>query len=187
MTFVAGHPTLDLVNTVAWRLDPARREDRLPTGATLARWVGTTGLPTDDAWWSAALGPVTRLRERLTRVLVPLATGTTPPEPDLVALRRTLTAAMRRAELTTVVPPQWAVEVRRPRDLADRMALGALGFLAEVDPARLRQCADDACGWLFVDHSRNNSRRWCDSADCGNRNRVKRHHQRVTAGASTAP
>jgi len=73
------------------------------------------------------------------------------------------------------------VTVERPRDLADLIAVHALRFLQEVERDRIRQCADDACGWLFVDRSRNNSRRWCDSTDCGNRNRVRRHYRRRTA------
>jgi predicted RNA-binding Zn ribbon-like protein len=176
MTFHAGDLTLDLVNTVAWRLDPTRRDDRLPTGVALARWAaGLTG-PHPPDWWSAALAPVTRLREQLADVLTP---GDTPS----TALRRTLTEAMRRAELTDLFPAQWTITVDRPRDLADLIAIHALGFLQDADPARIRQCADDACGWLFLNHSRNNSRRWCDSADCGNRNRVRQHYRR-TKGAS---
>lgn len=174
MTFHAGDLTLDLVNTVAWRLDPARRDDRLPTGAALARWAATLTGPHPADWWSAALPSVVRLREQLADVLAPGGTPST-------ALHATLTGAMRRAELTDLFPPRWTVTVEAPLDLADLIAVHALHFLQHTDPARIRQCADDACGWLFLDHSRNNSRRWCDSADCGNRNRVRRHYRRAKA------
>jgi predicted RNA-binding Zn ribbon-like protein len=43
---------------------------------------------------------------------------------------------------------------------------------------RVRECAGDACGWLFVDTSKNHSRRWCDMRDCGNTAKAKRHYQR---------
>src|SRR5258706_243420 len=36
-------------------------------------------------------------------------------------------------------------------------------------------CGGDNCGWLFVDSSKNHSRRWCDMRDCGNRAKVRRH------------
>ena len=41
--------------------------------------------------------------------------------------------------------------------------------------------ADPGCGWMFLDASRNHSRRWCDSRDCGNRARVRKHlaHKRA--------
>lgn len=182
----AGDPTLDLVNTVAWRLDPTRRDDRLPTGAALAAWLTAAGIETparDALWWAKALDPVLDLRERLARVLIPLATSV---EPDFAELRGTFTAAMRRAELTGVVPPKWTVSVRGPRDVAGLLAVRAVGFFGEVDVSRLRQCADGGCGWLFLDHSRNRSRRWCDSADCGNRDRVRRHYRRSRAARDAA-
>lgn len=48
---------------------------------------------------------------------------------------------------------------------------------------RVGQCADDrGCGWLFLDMSKNHSRRWCDIKDCGNRAKQRRHYQRNRAG-----
>jgi predicted RNA-binding Zn ribbon-like protein len=41
---------------------------------------------------------------------------------------------------------------------------------------RVGQCADERCGWLFWDASRNRSRRWCDMSDCGNRAKVRRFY-----------
>jgi predicted RNA-binding Zn ribbon-like protein len=35
------------------------------------------------------------------------------------------------------------------------------------------------CGWLFVDESRNGSRRWCSMKDCGNRAKARRHYRKV--------
>lgn len=44
---------------------------------------------------------------------------------------------------------------------------------------RVHQCADDrGCGYLFVDTSRNHSRRWCSMESCGNRAKAQRHYQR---------
>jgi predicted RNA-binding Zn ribbon-like protein len=40
--------------------------------------------------------------------------------------------------------------------------------------ARVRQCADGSCAWLFLDTTRNRTRRWCDMKACGNRNKVRR-------------
>jgi predicted RNA-binding Zn ribbon-like protein len=37
----------------------------------------------------------------------------------------------------------------------------------------VRRCAD--CPWLFVDRSRNHSRRWCDMADCGTEQKKQRY------------
>ena len=48
--------------------------------------------------------------------------------------------------------------------------------------ARVRSCGDPRCGWLFLDTSRNRSRRWCDMADCGNRAKARRHYARRVEG-----
>ena len=50
---------------------------------------------------------------------------------------------------------------------------------------RLRQCeSEKGCGWLFVDGSRNRSRRWCDMSDCGNRAKARRFHRRHRRGSA---
>ncbi|MGH7448040.1 MAG: CGNR zinc finger domain-containing protein, partial [Longimicrobiales bacterium] len=43
---------------------------------------------------------------------------------------------------------------------------------------RVKLCGNDACAWLFIDVSRNRSRRWCDMKDCGNRAKARRHYAR---------
>jgi predicted RNA-binding Zn ribbon-like protein len=50
---------------------------------------------------------------------------------------------------------------------------GQLGFV--------RECAGSTCSWLFLDTSRNHSRRWCDMKDCGNRAKARRHYHRSKA------
>lgn len=48
----------------------------------------------------------------------------------------------------------------------------------------LRLCASERCAWLFLDTSRNGSRRWCSMRTCGNRAKARRHHARVRAAAA---
>jgi predicted RNA-binding Zn ribbon-like protein len=43
---------------------------------------------------------------------------------------------------------------------------------------RVKKCADPICGWLFLDISRNRSRRWCDMRDCGNRAKASRYYKK---------
>lgn len=49
---------------------------------------------------------------------------------------------------------------------------------------RVKECAGQPCSWLFLDTSRNRSRRWCDMRDCGNREKARRHYQRSRRQAS---
>jgi predicted RNA-binding Zn ribbon-like protein len=58
----------------------------------------------------------------------------------------------------------------------------AAELLTSEKLARLGQCAGQDCGWLFLDTSRNHSRRWCEMQHCGNRVKARRHYRRRQAG-----
>jgi hypothetical protein len=47
-----------------------------------------------------------------------------------------------------------------------------------ADRAVLRRCANAACRLVFEDGSSNHARKWCDTAGCGNRDRVRRARSR---------
>jgi len=52
------------------------------------------------------------------------------------------------------------------------IARSAAEIIVEGLQARLRICANPACGLLFSDKSRTRRRRWCSMAICGNRHKV---------------
>jgi predicted RNA-binding Zn ribbon-like protein len=52
------------------------------------------------------------------------------------------------------------------------IARSAAEILVEGAQARLRICANPACGLFFSDKSRTRRRRWCSMAICGNRHKV---------------
>jgi predicted RNA-binding Zn ribbon-like protein len=71
--------------------------------------------------------------------------------------------------------------------LADRMAahfaMGLAELLVAGESERFRSCASPACRAVFLDLSRNRSRRYCDSRTCGNRIHVAAYRaRRATAG-----
>ena len=55
----------------------------------------------------------------------------------------------------------------------------ALELLALEDPARIRACPAPRCGWLFLDSSPGNRRKWCSMKTCGNRQKAREHYRRV--------
>jgi predicted RNA-binding Zn ribbon-like protein len=171
---IGGHPALDLVNTVSWRLDPGRTVDRLPDGAALERWADFMGLRVEGA--DEVVTKVRRLREQIYRVVQPMAVGEQPATKDVETLRRTLLRTLGRAEVASVMPLELT-----GADLPDELGLAAWRLLEREDAGRIRQCRASDCGWLFLDHTKNGSRVWCSSADCGNRSRARRHYARRTA------
>lgn len=86
------------------------------------------------------------------------------------------------------------LHVSRPTaPLADRMAAHfamGLAWLVVADEAgRIRTCASPSCNSVFVDFSRNRSRRYCDSRTCGNRLHVAAYRARKQgpAGGTLTP
>ena len=65
----------------------------------------------------------------------------------------------------------------------------AVGLLISPDRSKIGECGEPTCRWLFLDHSKNHSRRWCDMRVCGNRNKVQRFRARQSkegpSGATT--
>ncbi|MEV8376693.1 CGNR zinc finger domain-containing protein [Kribbella sp. NPDC056861] len=166
---IGGHIALDLVNTVSWRLDASRTIDRISTPDALARWCTAVGVA------GTGVGRVSEVREAIYSVILPLARGLEPA--GLGELQLFLVGALGRASAVAVRPLDW-----RGVDLPDELLLAAGRLLEREDLTRLRECQDDDCGWLFLDRTKNGSRRWCSSGDCGNRARAKRHYQQLKAG-----
>jgi predicted RNA-binding Zn ribbon-like protein len=61
------------------------------------------------------------------------------------------------------------------------IAVAAVDLLRSGPLDRLKACEE--CPWLFLDTSRNRSRRWCSMDDCGSRRKMRRYRERrATAG-----
>ena len=123
----------------------------------------------------------TYLREAIYRIFAAVTENTPPKSADLDRLNESLARGLVHAR---IVPSQegfrwdWTDE-----NALDRMewmvARSAADLLTAGNLNRVRQCGDAECGWLFVDTTRNRSRRWCDMNDCGNRAKARRHYQRL--------
>jgi predicted RNA-binding Zn ribbon-like protein len=71
---------------------------------------------------------------------------------------------------------------RAAAPMADRitahLAMGLAELLVSGESGRLRSCASPTCRDVFLDESRNRSRRYCDSRTCGNRLHVAAYRAR---------
>lgn len=67
------------------------------------------------------------------------------------------------------------------------IARGAVDVLTTPEEReRLRECASDTCAWVFVDRTKNHSRRWCDMGGCGNRSKVRAFRERQKSTVRTS-
>lgn len=202
LRIVGGHPVLDLVNTVTPRRPGGREHITSPT-ALLAwsRRVGLVGAGearTISAAWRArsgsagqALHATLDVRESVYGILAARLADPT-PGPVAALEHLTLRWAAATARSTLVAGADRPAEVVVGTDPAfvvpDRLAFAAVELLRAVDPRHVKECPVDegGCGWLFLDQSRNSSRRWCAMADCGAQAKARKlTERRRAARAST--
>jgi predicted RNA-binding Zn ribbon-like protein len=124
------------------------------------------------------------LRDAIWRAFDVIANGSRADPSDLAAIHEEELAALRHARLQqseSGVGYVWSDELVLDRPLW-AIARSASDLLrSQEDLPRVRECGSATCEWLFVDKSRNHSRRWCDMNDCGNRAKVRRFRQRQRA------
>jgi predicted RNA-binding Zn ribbon-like protein len=130
---------------------------------------------------SAVLERSIALREAIYRIFSAISRGLSPEAEDMAALNEALSTAMAQSVITET-EEGFAWDWTFAEDALDQMLGPVLHDAAELLTSstldRVGQCADDQCGWLFIDTSRNRSRKWCSMKDCGNRAKARRHYRR---------
>jgi predicted RNA-binding Zn ribbon-like protein len=117
----------------------------------------------------------------LYRLFAAVAAGTRPRPEDLEVLNDHVPAAFARAHLAAANHRFVLKADAAADDLASPLApviQSAIELLTSPDVDRLRSCAADTCEWLFLDTTKNRTRRWCDMKVCGNRAKVRRFRER---------
>jgi len=187
---VGGQLSLDLINTVSWP-ETAREHDWFDPPTNVTVWAVENGLIDDKTRRrldetltrhpERARSDLTRVREiraTLRSALAPPARSD-PPSPDAVNRLSALLGDVCGRRRLDPVTLQWSWG--SPATLEDVMApviWNAGDVLTTVSTARLGRCP--SCDWLFHDTTRNRSRRWCDMADCGSRDKALRYYHRQT-------
>jgi predicted RNA-binding Zn ribbon-like protein len=194
--FRGGVPCLDFVNTLAWRLTD-RPVEYLGSYEDLLAWGRQVGLLAPEetevlSGWAATrpeekratLSRAVALREAVHRVLSAAIAREPQDEGALSALNRELSVALSRLRVAPAAGDAyvWAWEqggedgggppLERP---LWPVARSAAELLTSTKLGRVKVCGGEGCGWMFLDESRNASRKWCESRDCGNRERVRQH------------
>jgi predicted RNA-binding Zn ribbon-like protein len=192
-----GRPCLDFVNTCS------SGKEHLNSYADLVDFAAQSNLltPEDAAWLQAEAkrDPVTadgvlvrakRLREAMRKVFFALAADKPPPDKQLGALNFDLAASLSHAR---VLPNQsgggytWGWSGRNLDAPLWPITRSAADLLTSDAERRLiRECGAGDCEWLFLDSTKNRSRQWCSMQSCGNREKARRHYQRVRQRRGTS-
>jgi predicted RNA-binding Zn ribbon-like protein len=181
----AGSLALDLVNTVDWRDDPARRRDLIPTAVQFGAWARHVGFPAAAAGCRrpGCLDRAVGLRDTLAALVSAAARGRPLPAPALAELTRWNQEAWRHRTLDSsrrTAAWQWRAGTNEADRLLFTIALDAAALLVSAEWSRLRVCAGAGCGWFFFDRSKGGRRRWCNMDVCGNRVKVRAYRARTS-------
>jgi len=167
---------LRFTNTVGSR--GTAPEEHLKHPSAFSQWLVKQKVVPGPVTVSAkALGDAIEYRESLYRLFGRVAEGEKPAPADLGRLNGEVERAVSRLAIDTDL--KWEIRGVSALDRALMLiSLSAAGLLGGPLISRLRTCGSETCGWLFLDHSKNRSRRWCDMSDCGNRAKARRFQQR---------
>jgi predicted RNA-binding Zn ribbon-like protein len=194
---LSGCLCLEMTNTVSMHAS-AQPGEWLNSYADLVAWARRVRiieeqaaqvlLRTAEAQPEAAAQVVQRaiqVREAIYRICLALIAHVPPAPEDLSLLNAELARHAASPRITVAVDGfawAWPLDETVLDGMLGPVVLSAAELLISDERERLGQCADDrGCGWLFLDVSRNRSRRWCSMEDCGNRAKQRRHHQRQSA------
>lgn len=201
----AGDLSIDFVNTVStagmyqdvrYEQNPRYASDHIGNYYDVLEWGRQLRLLSDEEAErllaraerdpeaaGEAVAAFKRLRHAIYRIFTGHALGRPVSEDALAALNQELPQAMSHAQVVrTKEGFGWGWDEKN--DWLTKMlwpvAKAAVDLLTDNQArlGRVHQCASNECGWLFIDMSRNHSRRWCDMKDCGNVAKARRHYQR---------
>jgi predicted RNA-binding Zn ribbon-like protein len=194
-----GHAALDFTNTISRREDQSDSREYLTDYGRLVSWAVQAGLSSPKEGErlragararpraaAAALRRAVTVREAIFPLFVAIARGERPAADALDSFNGALVEASTTLRVgaerdgfawrfthdETELAPMLAPVVRAAAEL-----------LISSDLSRIRECGSDTCFWLFLDRSKNGTRRWCDMKVCGNRAKARRHYQREKKAA----
>ena len=199
--FVGGSVALDFANTLGG-MHTAPTHEHLIEYADLVAFGSSAGTISpsqgrrliDEAERqpvraAAVLRRAILMREAIWRVFDAFAKSKRADTADFATIQEEELGALkhgRYAQSGSDVAYQWSEELSLDRPLWDTSRAAGELLRSKGDLARLRECGSATCEWLFIDKSRNHTRRWCDMNDCGNRAKVRRFRARQRAPRAKA-
>ena len=197
--FVGGALCIDFANTYSIE-DDGTVFDVFKTFPQFIKWAELAQIITvneaekfflrsqeEPAAISQLLVEIKTLRQILHSIFFAIADGVNPPQEAVAELNSKIAMVYSKLQLEPRERrydwtwADWSEELAAP---IWPIVRSAAELLNSTELIRTRQCSNETCSWLFVDKSKNHSRRWCDMEVCGNRAKAKKHYRktRVTTG-----
>jgi predicted RNA-binding Zn ribbon-like protein len=195
----AGHPALDFVNSLDDRFVAGSPVELLTRYEDLLRFMGQTRLLgarqlralarlADSPAAARALRAARELREAMATTLYGKLAGRLPLPADIHTLERHFLDADRHRTLCwqpardsrgpAAMRWEWSGGETNPDLPVWILARQASQLMTSHALAQVRACGAETCRWLFLDTSKNHTRRWCNMKMCGNRMKARRFQAR---------
>ena len=185
---VGGHPTLDLVNTLDWRFRETGSQELLLSYDDLLRFTNQSGILTakqirqmvrngNDRAAADAVVACRELREAAAEIFYAVVDDRTPAASQIKIVERCFKEARERQRLEwsgSHLIWEWPASEYGPDLPFWILSISTARLLLSDDMRLLRACEKPDCRWLFLDTSKNHTRRWCDMKICGNRMKARR-------------
>ncbi|WP_295994026.1 ABATE domain-containing protein [Rugamonas sp.] len=179
--FIADHPALNLLNTVA--MANGAPTDSWRSDADVLLWLERAGFV---AQGMTGRDPVPRLldvargfRELFRKLVAERKAG---QRLDLSAFNAYLAQSSRHLELLEDAGGALALQARydagNAKKLIGPLVEAAAELLADGDFSLIKHCENPDCILIFLDKTKSHRRRWCRMAVCGNRHKVASFRQR---------
>jgi predicted RNA-binding Zn ribbon-like protein len=185
---IGGHPALDLVNTLDWRFRENGPEELLASYDDLLRFSAQAEIlspkqirqilrSSTQTAAADALVSCRELREAAAEIFYAAVGARTPPASQIKIIERCFKQArehQRMAWSGSRLAWEWPASECSPDLPVWILAISTARLMLSDDMRLLRACENPDCRWLFLDTSKNHTRRWCDMKICGNRMKARR-------------
>lgn len=158
-----------------------RSEDRLDNDDWLRKFLERWQWSSRETTLENARDSFHKLRALIARIVKNTIAGEEVSERDWNPLNSIMSSAPLIQQLHKQKNKYQLLLLPMKKNLDSILAEIAISFsqvFTEGDPARIRICENDDCRWVFYDHSKNKTRRWCDAGSCGNLMKVRRFRDR---------
>jgi predicted RNA-binding Zn ribbon-like protein len=196
LELIGGQLCLDFTNTSTQT--EVLHHEYLHSYADLLTWAQHAGLLSgeevqrlrdkaagDPIQAAAVFDRAITLRATIYRIFATTAHHQAPAVAAIMALNAALAESPARLQVLASGEKfewQWLQNMDALDGMLWPIAWSAADLLTSANLAQVRQCArSEGCDWLFVDTSKNRSRRWCSMNLCGSRDKGRRYYRRKRA------
>jgi predicted RNA-binding Zn ribbon-like protein len=168
-------PAAETIRAFANTVDIEEGTDDLGTPAAFGRWLASTGLADGSPTVLAAELEDTLALRAVIREALGADNAGRPASTNAVLARFPVFITVGVGADRVLAPPPDCSAVSRA---LTTLMIDWAQLLLTGEVKRLKRCAEDSCGWVFWDTSKNHSRRWCSMRVCGNRAKARRYAAR---------